>query len=213
MSSFDYLEEMGGELTEDCLVGAAENDEEDAESGDDEGQEGRSKKRKVGTSPPIPSSQIDNISSQAARQASTLADSFSKIKVKAFDLEFTVDPLFKKTSADFDEGGAGGILMNHLGCDGNMKVVFDAGDAKLENDEDDEEDVETEAELRIDLSKLRGTSPLLSPPAPTDATRWDRQTPSQSRLVRTLCALPQSRLVPILCGRNHRPRNHGSHRR
>jgi condensin complex subunit 2 len=183
VSSFDYLEEMGGELTEDCLVGAAENDEEDAESGDDEGQEGRSKKRKVGTSPPIPSSQIDNISSQAARQASTLADSFSKIKVKAFDLEFTVDPLFKKTSADFDEGGAGGILMNHLGCDGNMKVVFDAGDAKLENDEDDEEDVETEAELRIDLSKLRGTSPLLSPPAPTDATCWDSQTPPQPRLV------------------------------
>lgn len=88
--------------------------------------------------------------------------------------------------------------MNHLGCDGNMKVVFDAGDAKLENDEDDEEDVETEAELQMDLSKLRGTSPLLSSVPPTDANGCHRQAPSQPRLVRALCALPQSRLVPIL---------------
>lgn len=95
-------------------------------------------------------------SKQTARQAATLAEDFSKIKVKAFDLEFTVDPLFKKTSADFDEGGAGGILMNHLGCDGNMKVVFDAGDAKLENNEDDESEDEDEDEdmIKVDLTKL-----------------------------------------------------------
>lgn len=87
-----------------------------------------------------------------------MADSFSKIKVKAFDLEFTVDPLFKKTSADFDEGGAGGILMNHLGCDGSMKVVFDAGDAKLSNgdDPDAESDDEDETGIEVELSSLRG---------------------------------------------------------
>lgn len=93
---------------------------------------------------------------QTARQASTLADNFSKIKVKSLELEFTVDPLFKKTSADFDEGGAGGILMNHLGCDGNMKVVFDAGDAKLENnEEEDEEDEEDDVGIQLDISKLK----------------------------------------------------------
>lgn len=93
------------------------------------------------------------------RQAATLADSFNKIKVKTLDLEFTVDPLFAKTSADFDEGGAGGILMNHLGCDGNMKVVFDAGDAKLEASEEDEEDEQDDSDeigTRVDLDKLRG---------------------------------------------------------
>lgn len=97
-----------------------------------------------------------------ARQAATLADDFSKIRVKQFDLEFTVDPLFKKTSADFDEGGAGGILMNHLGCDGSMKVVFDAGDAKLDCDEEDEEEEGDAAatapstdNLEVDLAKLR----------------------------------------------------------
>ena len=62
-----------------------------------------------------------------AREA-TLAKSFAQLQAKRFDLEFTVDPLFKKTSADFDEGGAGGLLMNHLHVDNNMKVVFDASD-------------------------------------------------------------------------------------
>lgn len=93
-----------------------------------------------------------------------MADDFSKLRIKSFDLEFTVDPLFKKTSADFDEGGAGGILMNHLGCDGNMKVVFDAGDAKLEcveeEDEDEEEAEEEEEDVEVDIAKLRGQSPL-----------------------------------------------------
>ena len=46
-------------------------------------------------------------------QEVTLAKSFSQLQVKRFDLEFSVDPLFKKTSADFDEDGAGGLLMNH----------------------------------------------------------------------------------------------------
>ncbi|BGP27880.1 condensin complex subunit 2 [Rhodotorula toruloides] len=131
---------------------SAENEEGEGGEDDAERQEKRARKR-------------------ATRQTSTLADSFSKLRVKAFDLEFTVDPLFKKTSADFDEGGAGGILMNHLGCDGNMKVVFDAGDAKLECDEEDEgeaaeEEEEAEADVEVDISRLRarhlanGLSPL-----------------------------------------------------
>lgn len=60
---------------------------------------------------------------------STLVKEFHQIALKGFDLEFSVDPLFKKTSADFDEGGAGGLLMNHLGVDSHMRIVFDAGDA------------------------------------------------------------------------------------
>ncbi|ORY82924.1 condensin complex subunit 2/barren [Leucosporidium creatinivorum] len=121
---------------------SAQQDEDD-ESNDEDDDETREKKAKKRT----------------ARQAATLADSFAKLRVKAFDLEFTVDPLFKKTSADFDEGGAGGILMNHLGCDGNMKVVFDAGDAKVAGDEEDggevEEEEEEEIGVKVDLSKLR----------------------------------------------------------
>ncbi|KPV73018.1 uncharacterized protein RHOBADRAFT_55260 [Rhodotorula graminis WP1] len=145
-------------LGDDAPGGGDDNEDGDGDE-DDERQEKRARKR-------------------AARQAATLADDFSKLRVKSFDLEFTVDPLFKKTSADFDEGGAGGILMNHLACDGTMKVVFDAGDAKLECDEEDaleELDEEDKARQRaqdeedraeIDISKLQarclpnGTDPL-----------------------------------------------------
>ena len=66
-----------------------------------------------------------------------------------------MDPLFKKTCADFDEGGAMGLLMNHLGVDGRGRVVFDAGDAGVE-----EEDEQTQAvEELVDLTKLRGMQP------------------------------------------------------
>lgn len=101
----------------------------------------------------------------------TLAKSFAQLAVKKLDLEFTVDPLFKKTSADFDEGGAGGLLMNHLGVDSNARVVFDAGDvAGIGDDEQEEmagqvqaqaaEDEEDEAETpafadQVDLLRIR----------------------------------------------------------
>lgn len=43
-------------------------------------------------------------------------------------MEFSVDPLFKKASADFDEGGAKGLLLNHLAIDSNGRIVFDSSD-------------------------------------------------------------------------------------
>lgn len=66
----------------------------------------------------------------------TLANSFSALQLKKFELEFSVDPLFKKASADFDEGGAKGLLLNHLAIDSQGRIVFDssddAGDASAE---------------------------------------------------------------------------------
>src|SRR5277367_2607953 len=79
---------------------------------------------------------------------------------KKLDLEFSVDPLFKKTCADFDEGGAQGLLMNHLslgvGSDGGMRVVFDASDSvgKMADEEETEEPLDD-----VDLSFLRSESP------------------------------------------------------
>jgi condensin complex subunit 2 len=93
---------------------------------------------------------------RANRPAATLAKDPSQLRSKKLDLEFSVDPLFKKTCADFDEGGAQGLLMNHLslgtGTDGGMRVVFDASDStgKIE-----EEEVFEEPEDEIDLSYLR----------------------------------------------------------
>jgi condensin complex subunit 2 len=48
--------------------------------------------------------------------------------LKKFELEFSVDPLFKKASADFDEGGAKGLLLNHLAIDAEGRIVFDSSD-------------------------------------------------------------------------------------
>lgn len=46
-----------------------------------------------------------------------------------------MDPLFKKASADFDEGGAKGLLLNHLSIDSNGKIVFDSSDDKKSPEE------------------------------------------------------------------------------
>lgn len=105
------------------LSGLAENatkkrrgDAEDGEEGDDEegedGEDGQKKRKK-----------------RAARSAeATLATSFTQLQNKKMELEFSVDPLFKKASADFDEGGAKGLLLNHLAIDSKGRIVFDSSD-------------------------------------------------------------------------------------
>ncbi|KAF9124632.1 hypothetical protein BGW39_008058 [Mortierella sp. 14UC] len=76
----------------------------------------------------------------SSRSGNTLAKDFSSLSLEKFNLEFAVDPLFKKTSADFDEGGARGLLLNHLSVDVEGKIIFDAGDARDEGDDDDDDD-------------------------------------------------------------------------
>lgn len=66
-----------------------------------------------------------------------------------------MDPLFKKASADFDEGGAKGLLLNHLMIDSQGRIIFDSSDdandtsgkTKKDRDptnEDDEDDDDME---------------------------------------------------------------------
>ncbi|KAK9457244.1 condensin complex subunit 2/barren [Dipodascopsis uninucleata] len=62
------------------------------------------------------------------RSEATLAKDFSSIQQKRLDLDFNVDPLFKKASADFDEGGAKGMLLNHLSIDNTGRIVFDTSE-------------------------------------------------------------------------------------
>lgn len=135
---------------------------EDGDEEGEEGGEGGGKKKKNAHAP-----------------SSTLAKNPAQLRSKKLDLDFSVDPLFKKTSADFDEGGAGGLLMNHLGLcvtapsgpakegdvgsgksgggaqERGLRVVFDAGDT-VGAGEEDEEEFEDEPEDEVDLSLLRG---------------------------------------------------------
>ncbi|XP_024047741.1 condensin complex subunit 2 isoform X2 [Citrus clementina] len=57
---------------------------------------------------------------------STLESSFEALNVKKFDAAFAVDPLYHQTSAQFDEGGAKGLLLNNLGVYTGCQVLFDS---------------------------------------------------------------------------------------
>ncbi|KAL8759791.1 MAG: hypothetical protein Q9199_000515 [Rusavskia elegans] len=94
---------------EDAAGGAGDEGDEDGEGNEDDTQKRPRKK------------------AQRASEA-TLAPSFASLQLKKFELEFSVDPLFKKASADFDEGGAKGLLLNHLSIDSEGRIVFDSSD-------------------------------------------------------------------------------------
>ncbi|KAJ9560987.1 hypothetical protein OSB04_006147 [Centaurea solstitialis] len=56
----------------------------------------------------------------------TLESSFESLNVKKFDVAFAVDPLYHQTTAQFDEGGSKGLLLNNLGVYGGCRMVFDS---------------------------------------------------------------------------------------
>ena len=66
------------------------------DAGDDADSESGPKKRRGGATDP------------ASDPSATLEATVENLNVKKFDLTFAVDPLFHKTSAQFDEGGAKG---------------------------------------------------------------------------------------------------------
>jgi condensin complex subunit 2 len=75
----------------------------------------------------------------------TLVSSFTQLKLKKMELEFSVDPLFKKASADFDEGGAKGLLLNHLAIDATGRIVFDSSDDQHTGSENSGDDASPDA--------------------------------------------------------------------
>ena len=85
------------------------------------------------------------------------------------ELEFAVDPLFKKASADFDEGGAKGLLLNHLSIDSEGRIVFDSSD----------DAGEAKADERAETQEAEGDDDALSVPTKgnpvTQYTSEDRQ--------------------------------------
>ncbi|KAJ3154952.1 hypothetical protein HDU86_004471 [Geranomyces michiganensis] len=107
---------------------------------------------------------------KAHRSGNTLEKDVTNLNVKTLDLEFMVDPLFKKTSADFDEGGAHGLLLNHLSISNEGKIIFDASDVGVPADDDDaqtgQEKPPTEG---VDMTKLHARF------AQTFSSLWDQE--------------------------------------
>lgn len=60
------------------------------------------------------------------RLENTLVSSFEQIRIKNIEKELIVDPIFKKTIANFDEGGAKSLLLNTLVTDNNGRLVLDS---------------------------------------------------------------------------------------
>ncbi|EMD38910.1 hypothetical protein CERSUDRAFT_133533, partial [Gelatoporia subvermispora B] len=118
---------------------AVDGDDEGANSDNPDGQDSQGQRKR-----------------KTHRPESTLAKSAAQLRSKKLDLEFSVDPLFRKTCADFDEGGAQGLLLNHLslgsGPEGSLRVIFDASDSMGKGD--DEEPLEEPVD-EVDLSYLR----------------------------------------------------------
>ncbi|VDC01866.1 unnamed protein product [Peniophora sp. CBMAI 1063] len=140
-SRVDNLGSETGKLLSALTSGRMEDDDEDEEN-DEEDADGDAPAGKK--------------AKRRTRHESTLAKR-GTLTLKKHDLEFSVDPLFRKTCEDFDEGGAHGLLQNHLslglGSEGALRIVFDASDSM---GKEDEEDKGIMPPSFIDLSVLRG---------------------------------------------------------
>jgi condensin complex subunit 2 len=139
-SRVDSVGTETGKLLSNLASDGREADDEEPTSDNPDAQEPSQKRRKA-----------------THRSESTLAKNAAQLKSKKLDLEFSVDPLFRKTCEDFDEGGAHGLLMNHLGLgvgsEGALRVIFDASDSMGKVGEDEEDLLEPEDD--VDLTALR----------------------------------------------------------
>lgn len=89
-------------------------DGEDSKSDGDEAEEAGSARMKA---------------RKASRPVETVEKNPEALCLKNFDLEFSIDPLFKKTSAEFDEGGNRGTLLKSLEVSPiDNLVIFDSSD-------------------------------------------------------------------------------------
>lgn len=95
-------------------TGREEGKEESEEMGEeeDEGEDSERRKQKRGR--------------RAGRV--TLESNLASITSHKVEMDLTVDPLFQKMSAAFDEGGAKGMLLNNLPVGPKGQVVFDSGE-------------------------------------------------------------------------------------
>ncbi|GLT94088.1 hypothetical protein SLE2022_118480 [Rubroshorea leprosula] len=88
----------------------------------------------------------------------TLELSFEALNIKKFDVAFAVDPLYHQTSAQFDEGGAKGLLLNNLGVYGGCRVLFDSfevpGKEMLSPNQHDKSEVIDLSFAREDVEKM-----------------------------------------------------------
>jgi condensin complex subunit 2 len=120
------------------------------------------------------------LSNQTATKAKTLEDNVAQLNKKP-DSQYAVDPLFNKTKADFDEGGARGLLLNNLPTVGNARVVFDSSDRVVNKEANAGSEKDDGAATRceqIDISRLKSWSKRFMLILSSLIASNDRSTPS-----------------------------------
>lgn len=123
-------------------LGRAENQDgdENAVEGNGEEQQGPQKTKKAANHKP----------------GNTIETNLKNLNVNQFDLAFEVDPLFHKTSAAFDEGGTGGLLLNHLFVrDDSCELLLDSASVTMATRDVSSEGQTTQDNSMVDLSELR----------------------------------------------------------
>lgn len=125
--------------------GNLQDDNDDENEGDDDDDEELSKKR----------------SRKGARSEVTLVSDFNTIRIKKLEKELTVDPIFKKALADFDEGGAKSLLLNALSIDKTGRIVFDGDETNEIEDKTTEEEEKEQDEEMLDNVDLKGLKDIL----------------------------------------------------
>ncbi|KAL6932860.1 hypothetical protein ACO0R3_001948 [Hanseniaspora guilliermondii] len=94
------------------------------------------------------------------RVLETTLTKFDNIKLSSFEEEFSIDPLFKKALADFDEAGAKNLLLSILHVQRDARVVFDSAkeyvpetDMNKDVESDKDDDMEDNNESRSNVLK------------------------------------------------------------
>ncbi|CUS21505.1 LAQU0S03e04126g1_1 [Lachancea quebecensis] len=118
------------------LSGLAQRKNQPQQGGDDSGTEGTETVENgieggvtIDPSTGLPiSNEVDTASRKRNynRVLETTLVDFETLRMRELDQELSIDPLFKKALADFDEGGAKSLLLNTLHIDSSARVVFDA---------------------------------------------------------------------------------------
>ena len=89
------------------------------------------------------------------RVLETTLTNFDNLKLTTFDEEFSIDPLFKKALADFDEAGAKNLLLSILHIQRDARVVFDTSEETVvDSEESEDEDVDMEKDNETSVSGL-----------------------------------------------------------
>nr|XP_006825955.1 PREDICTED: condensin complex subunit 2-like [Saccoglossus kowalevskii] len=112
------------------------------------------------------------------RKKNTIETNLNNIKGNHLQMDFEVDPLFQQTSAEFDEGGTSGLLLNHL-CfnDDECQLLLDSNSianlSTLTYTKDDETSLLNVSDIKAIYKSLNFDKQICAEFAGFEFTNWN----------------------------------------